>query len=315
MTTENINFDSILEKYTKQRVNIYKTLELYGSDFVGAIIGEDDLTKRYHEILNCGTQLEFVTDNNGITHLKSANFCRQKICPMCQFRKSEKLFAEMMQVCDLLGDKYRYLHLVLTLPNAKDGIELVETIKRLYIGFGRFIAYKEIKRAFKGALRCLEISYNYDNDTYHPHLHCLIVVNKSYFNDTKVYINYEKMRQLWSKACNSEELLQIHIGACKKGDYKGVAEVCKYCLKPLELDEKEKQWQNVNVLLTLSQILKGQRYVQKYGVIKEAFNVIKERKAGETFEQVFDKDKKVFYSWDSKLQKYRKESYNKERFC
>ena len=297
------NFDSILNKYEKQRINIYKTLELYGSDFVGNIVGADDLKKRYIDILNCGTQLEFIKDSTGIYRLKSANFCRQRICPMCQFRKSEKMFAEMMRVCELIGYKYRFLHLVLTVPNARDSAELVKSINLLYKGFAKFIGYKQLKRAFKGVLRCLEISYNYENDTYHPHLHCLVAVNNSYFNDTKSYINYEKMRELWSKACNSEQLLQIHIGAIKKGDYKGIAEVCKYCLKPLELDDDCKQWQNINVLLTLSQILKGQRYVQKYGVIKSAFNVIKEEKAGDIVEQMFDSE---YFYWDSNSMKYKR---------
>ena len=88
------------------------------------------------------------------------------------------MFAEVLRVVKLLENDYRFLHLVLTIPNSNDGNELVQAIRLLYKGFSFFMAYKSIRGAFKGVLRCLEISYNYESDSFHPHLHCLVAVNK-----------------------------------------------------------------------------------------------------------------------------------------
>ena len=276
-------FESILEKYNKAKIKTYKVLELLGTDYTFNDYGADVINKHYQQLLNCGTVLTFAKEEvNGkkIYHLTHSNFCRQRICPMCQFRKSEKTFAEMLKVVEHLDEKgYRFLHLVLTIPNARGGRELIEGIKKLYKGFSRFLRKKQIERAFKGCLRCLEISYNYDNDTFHPHLHCLIAVNKSYFNDSKTYLSYDKIKQLWADSCGLDTtqgiFYQVFVRAMKQGDRVGVAEVCKYCVKPLDLesnDSFERETQNINVLLTLSHTLKGTRFLQKYGCVKDTYN-------------------------------------------
>lgn len=266
------NFNNItsIEKYTKQRLNIYRTLECVGSTDIFENWMINDL---YSKVLNCGTCLEFGVDKNGITHLTNGNFCRNRICPMCQFRKSEKLFAQAIQIVEKLEkDGYRFLHIVFTIPNSQNELELVNDIKKLYNSFGKLWKYKDIKRAFKGCLRCLEISYNYDNNTFHPHLHCLVVVKKSYFTDSKVYLSYDKLRSLWQKACKADLPYQISVRAVKEGDYKGVAEVCKYSVKPLKFDDTQEQWQNERVILTIGWKLKGTRFLQKYGVLKEEWH-------------------------------------------
>lgn len=274
MATVSPEFESILKKYEKQKINTYKVLELLGTNYVFNNYGADDTNDLYTQILNCGTQLFFnkeITNGNTVYHLKNANFCRNRICPMCQFRRSEKIFAQMFYIVQQLEPEYRFIHLVLTIPNVSGGIALQDAIGRLYKGFSRFYSYKQIKRAFNGCLRCLEISYNYDDDSFHPHLHCLVAVKKSYFNDSKIYLSYDRLRKLWSKACKSDTLLQIFVRACKAGDYEGVAEVCKYSLKPLDFGDKGKESQNINILLTLAVTLKGKRFLQKYGIIKEKF--------------------------------------------
>lgn len=312
MTTICNDFDSILEKYNKAKLNTYKVLELLGSDYTFTNYGADVVDKRYNEILNCGTVLTFteeIKDKKSIYHLTGANFCRQRICPMCQFRKSEKTFAEMLKVVEYLEERnYRFLHLVLTIPNCKNGEELINGIKLLYKSFGKFIRNKQVKRAYKGILRCLEISYNYDTDEFHPHLHCLVVVNSSYFNDTKVYLSYDKITEIWT---NSVGLglpypLQCSIRAMKKGDRSGVAEVCKYCVKPLDLGERslERDIQNINVLLTLGHTLKGTRFLQKYGVVKEAYNILFKCDSSEYFEEVNANEHKTTYFWNSQTLRF-----------
>lgn len=301
-------FQHILEKYQKQKENSYKILELVGTDYTFQNFGTKNL---YETLINCGTRLAFskaINDNNNIYHLTGANFCRNRICPMCQFRRSEKMFAQMIQLVRHLEQDYRFIHLVLTIPNVETGSELIEAIEKLYKGFNKFWHYADIKKAFKGCLRCLEISYNYQNYSFHPHLHCLIAVKPSYFNDTRIYLNYDKVRQLWGKAMQSKQPLQIYLRSCKVGDYVGVAEVCKYCVKPLDLTQGENDIANLTVILTLWHTLKGKRFVQKYGVVKEAFNNLFSENDDEYIEQIEVEEKTVMHVyWDTKTMNYMKE--------
>lgn len=224
----------------------------------------------------CGEWLSFAEGEGGALHLAAANFCRKRCCPMCMWRKSEKQFANCLAISeDLTAKGYRFLHLVLTVPNCENGgAALSQAVKSLYAAFGRFWAYKRVKMAFKGVLRCLEVSYNYDNHTFHPHLHCLVAVKKSYFNDPRVYLKYDVIRELWSKAARSDRLLQVNVRAIKDGDTMGFAEVSKYCIKPLEL-KKGNETENAYILYALVYTLKGTRFTQTYGVIKESMARVK----------------------------------------
>lgn len=262
------DFKNILDKYEFHKNSTEKVLTLLENDYVFQKYTNDDKSN-YNALKNCGTYLTFNEDYN----LVAANFCRQRICPMCQYRKSIKQFVQMYEVVKALEDKYRFLHLVLTIPNANDGQELVDSIRFLYKSYNKLFSYKCVKSTIKGALRCCEVSYNYEKDTFHPHLHILLAVLPSYFNDSQRYIKYDKWVQLWQKACNSETPYQVSIRAIKKGDYCGVAEVCKYCVKPLDM-AKGTDIQNHRLILTLWHTCKGMRFIQKYGVIKDTFNLI-----------------------------------------
>jgi hypothetical protein len=316
-------FDSILQKYKRQKLNTYKVLELLGNDYLFKDYGADTDDKRYTQLLNCGTQLFFTKDfDNGhsVYHLTGANFCRQRVCPMCQFRRSERMFVQMLSVVKALEGEYRFLHLVLTIPNAQSDLQLIAGIKILYKAFNMMLRRKAFKNAFKGALRCLEVSFNYNNDTFHPHLHCLIAVRPSYFNDTKVYLSRDRIMQEWTDCVNktiptidnsdfavSDYPLQIYVRACKVGDYKGVAEVCKYCLKPLDTS-KATDLQQRHVLITLWLTLKNQRFVQKYGVIKDTFKRLFDNEAEDLTEETNQKTGEgdsLFLFWDSSTMNYK----------
>lgn len=248
----------------------------------------------------CGEFVTFGITEDEQIRVHEAHFCRKRFCMMCQWRKSEKQFSNCLKLSERLSAQgYRFLHLVLTVPNCKGGAELVKTIKNMNKAFGLFIKNKEIKRAFKGILRCLELSYNYDSFSFHPHFHCLVAVKKSYFTNNRQYIKYDRLRELWTKAYKSKEPLQISISTIKGDDNIGFAEVSKYCLKPLDFT-KGTTAQNAYVLYTLAYTLKGTRFQQSYGVIKTELAEIKEQnERAEIIKQMYD------YVWDYREHKYK----------
>ena len=259
------DFDVLTNDFVELKKKNKIISDLLADDFL--------LSDKAEKILTCGDFLGFSpSSDTGEFKLVSANFCRERLCPTCQKRKSLKMYANVLQVVNYIKTNVRdvrYLHLVLTVPNCDGGVVLNSTISKLFKSFGKFYKYKDIQRAFKGCLRCLEITYNSDTGMFHPHLHCLVAVNGSYFN-SRYYLKYDRLQELWTKANNSDVPLQISVGSIKGDIAKGVAEVCKYCVKPLEygeLDDTTAQY----VLRTIGLVLKGQRCIQKYGIIKNAF--------------------------------------------
>lgn len=285
------DFESILKKYNK--------FHSLNDDYFEIMSNSDVFTnKDRQDIMNCGDILGF----NNEHELISANFCRKRICPMCQWRKSEKTFSQTIRLAErLTKDNYRFLHLVLTVPNCTHN-KLNSTINAIYNAFSKFIKYKDIKRAYKGIMRCLEITINYETHEFHPHLHCLIAVNKSYFNDSKIYLSYERLQELWTKAYKSDVPLSISIGAIKNN--LGFAEVSKYCVKPLDL-MPDNIAANTEILTALHYTLKGKRFTQTYGIIKDILKQIKQEDKHREC-SITNTEQMFTYIWDSDARRYQK---------
>lgn len=253
---------------------------------------------------NCGEWLTFNESEDGVK-LVGASFCRQRICPMCQWRKAERQFSNCIQIAEYLSNNgYRFLHVVLTTKNCDGGVKLTETVHKLYTAFGLLMKKAKVKRAFKGVLRTLEVSYNYDTHQFHPHLHCLVAVNKSYFNDPKSYISYDLLTQMWTDCLKQSVTAMCSVGAVK--NELGFAEVSKYCLKPLELNEIYEN-DNLYILAELFATLKGARFVHYFGVIKEARKALKLKDEDEECEHLeLDKENNISYHYNIATRRYEK---------
>ena len=47
-----------------------------------------------------------------------------------------------------------------------------------------FAPAKKFKESLQGYIKATEITYNSEEDTYHPHIHCIFQVRPSYFKGT-----------------------------------------------------------------------------------------------------------------------------------
>lgn len=235
----------------------YKRLSLSVADLLKKSV---ILYERGFIIENCGNILQFDKNNE----LVSADFCRQRLCPNCQRRNSLKMYSKFKVVeKDLAEQGYCFIHLVLTIKNCEE-VELAETVTKLYKASSKFFSDKRIKQGFKGALRCLEVSYNKRDCNFHPHLHCLVAVKKSYFT-SRYYLNRDKIAEKWQKLLKVDYVPQVWLTRC---DDNAVAEVVKYAVKPLELSMSETV--RMRVLVALHSALHSRRLVQTYGVVKES---------------------------------------------
>lgn len=121
----------------------------------------------------------------------------------------------------------------------------------------------------------------------------LVAVRKSYFNDTKYYLKHDYLRTLWAQACGSRQLFQVSVQAVKAGDWQGVAEVTKYCVKPFDYAADVES--GLAIVEALGYTLKGRRFLQKYGVLQKYYKEaaaavpdVLDVSGEESMEQMFD---------------------------
>lgn len=179
-------------------------------------LGESSRSRR---VENCGSFLEFHI-NDTEQKLHSANFCKDRLCPMCNWRRSKKIFAQVSSVMDSLEKKdYRFLFLTMTVRNCKFS-DLETAVSLLLDGWRNLYRSKEFKKSISGAFRTMEITINKEEGTFHPHLHCILVVEPSYFH--KGYISQRKWCELWQKACNLDYIPVCDIRTVKSGNLDSV---------------------------------------------------------------------------------------------
>mgnify|MGYP000016296136 CR=1 FL=1 len=288
-TTENKNFydeNGILETGTGEilsdprkngkerpwkmhKVNSLKLYELYKK----ALVSDENLLteSRMKSLEECGNNLLFSVNDKNEKRLKGANFCRIRTCPMCNWRKSLKLFGQMSKITDIIikQDKStRFIFATFTVKNC-NADKLSQTIDMMNMGFKRLTnktkgvkTTEKFKNNMLGYMRAIEVTYNQQEDTYHPHIHCIFAVKAQYF--TKGYIKKSDWVELWQKAMNLDYQPSVHVKTIKETDNdktKAVAEVAKYPTKSADLLKIEDEEQAVQALIVLAKTMKGRRLI------------------------------------------------------
>lgn len=263
-----------------------------------------------NNIMICGVFLAFVSDSNYIKKkLFQGNFCKNRFCPMCSWRRAKKDALKISIIMKYLEKEYHkdFIFLTLTAPNVIGEI-LPSEITKYNKAFKKMVERKDIKDINKGYIRKLEVTYNsepiitwdmyngnlkknikpmykYYNklglkvgdpnpnyDTYHVHFHIVIAVNKSYFTD-KTYIKQSKWLQIWQEAMNCWEITQVDVRRLKKSDaIKEINEIAKYTAKDSDMFISQ------SVFDVFYKSLKGRQLITYNGLFKEACNLYKDNK-------------------------------------
>lgn len=195
--------------------------------------------KKAVRVEECGSRLEFIADNEGHRRLHKAYFCKDKMCPMCSWRRSIKLTYQTESIItEFLKEKTnaRFLFLTLTLKNVEDGQALDQSLKKMTLGFNRLFKYKAVDKNLLGFMRVTELTVNKKDKTYNQHMHVLMAVSSNYFKKEH-YLKQSDWRALWKKAMKLNYLPQVRISAVKANTKKDTAirsavkETAKYSVK------------------------------------------------------------------------------------
>lgn len=207
------------------------------SRILGKVYQNLDLQSRAIRVFECGSFLEFSV-GSASSKLFSANFCKDRLCPMCNWRRSLKIFSQVSSVMDVLEKEgYQFLFLTLTVRNCS-GDELPDVVQTIYDGWRNlYHENKVFKKSVVGTFRSLEVTRNHNTGLFHPHLHVILVCRPDYFKGNN-YINHKKWVELWQFACGLDYSPVVHIEKIKdngKGVSGAAAEVAKYAVKASDL--------------------------------------------------------------------------------
>jgi len=198
-------------------------------------------------IFECASTLEFDIDlKTNEKRLQRVWFCKDRMCPMCQKRRSLVVFHQVKNVCSLITrdyPTYKYILLTLTVPNVK-AEDLSSKISEMAKAWKRLTLRVEFTKATKGWFRTLEVTYNAKRDDYHPHYHVLVCVPPSFFK--RNYIKQDRWVGLWQEAMKDYSITQVDVRTIKPNPKKigsdalssAAAEVGKYATKPSDYLEK-----------------------------------------------------------------------------
>ena len=239
--------------------------------------------KRLEDLEHCANTLMFANLDNGSKRLKTANFCRNRICPMCQWRRSLKTFSQVSKITTEIINKYddvRFLFLTLTVKNCYAD-ELTSTLDMLnakfkYLTekgktFAPMKAFKE--KCWLGCMKAIEVTYNSKDNTFHPHIHCILAVKKNYFNDSKLYISQSKWREIWKEALKISYLPMVNVKVIRINEKvfnrNAIAEMSKYPCKTLDIFKIKDEKLAISVLKTFTKVLYKRRFLSFSGIFKE----------------------------------------------
>lgn len=249
-----------------------------------------DLPSKAERMQECANVLTFKQTADRLK-LFQAWFCKVRLCPMCNWRRSLKIAFHNKKIVEEVNkrEKVRWIFLTLTIQNVQ-GSELKDSISDMMEGFRRLFMYSKVKKVTKGYFRALEVTKNRNkasdwNNTYHPHFHVLMAVKPSYF--TRDYIKHDEWVSLWKKALQVDYSPVVNVQAVKPKkevdlngiekdvkhamqEQKAILEVSKYPVKDTDvLPSQELSEDGIETVGTLDDALSYKRLIAYGGLLKE----------------------------------------------
>lgn len=250
--------------------------------------------RRAMRLAHCGDYLEFrenvdvCTGEIGKPKLSAAEFCRDRMCPMCAWRKSLVTFA---QVKELMGHVHTRpetgglvpIFLTLTVKNVPDE-QLEDEIDHLIKSWSRLTRKTTNPwwhERVHGWYRSIEIT-RHEGD-WHPHIHAILLVDQTdYFgtgvHDGRVFAEHDEWMDQWRWAARLDYDPSVDVRRVHGGEDHVIAEVAKYAVKPGTwlTDNQEVNDRRTGVLAAA---LKGRRLTAFGGVLREIRAELKQKDA------------------------------------
>lgn len=162
------------------------------------------MAKEADRVLSCSTWLEYLATIDGSKkQLHHFNACKKRLCPLCAARKAKLMATRLTKILAKVKEDHQgtqLIFLTLTMENVP-GDKLREALDLLTKAWKKLMDRKPVQRAVKGSFRALEITRNRAQDTYHPHIHAILVVEDGYFQRANgLYLAQAKWVEMWQQS-------------------------------------------------------------------------------------------------------------------
>jgi len=221
------------------------TLQIVGK-LINTVDESDVLHKYYRNALGCATVMN--QNGNKIT----TKYCNSRCCNVCNRIRTGKLMnAYIAQM-----SKFDHIEFTtLTIPNMKAS-KLSEALKKMAKVWSQIVDNLRKQGRKISGVRKVEITYNQEQDTYHPHFHIL-----SDFSDGK-YIIDEWLKRFSDASYKGQDT--------READENSLNEIFKYSTKVLYKAQQEGTFdiysQAINTIL---RTLYGKRTFNVFGNVKK----------------------------------------------
>ncbi len=244
-------------------------------------------------VRDCSTFMQFGVYQNGERRLKTANFCKLRLCPLCIGRRARRSAWKLSKVLNLVEQEHKakFIFLTLTMQNVP-GEHLGQAIGELTAAWDRFRKQRQIERSVKGWFRAIEVIrgdgiHKADNG-YHPHIHAILAVDPDYFSRASrksgKYLNQADLITRWQKALRVDYLPSVDIatakakrkgGGVESASLAAAKEAAKYPIKDEEyINPNLPEERAVEIVRDYTVALHGRRLTAFGGWMKDAAKVL-----------------------------------------
>ena len=209
-------------------------------------------------------------------HILPSWACRFRLCPTCQIRRARAIGGQAMAAYQWLDQQgklegVRMLLVTLTQKNVP-GSELRAEIDRLLEALVSMRHARDVRRWMIGSARNIEITYNPEAQTYHPHVHMIAMIAPG---APETMTEGRFWRGLWAR------LMALHYDpVCDVrpiDDTSGaVCEVSKYVAKSQHLLENLSDDDLLKIVPTIDDAISGRRLISYTGIWREARKVLQQ---------------------------------------
>lgn len=215
-------------------------------------------------------ELKFQETGELKPRLKSTFFCRVRLCPVCQWRRTLRHQAKFFQVIPKvieLFPTYRFIFLTITVRNCPLE-DLRDQMKAMNTAWAKMSREQCKWWPAVGWVRSTEVTRGKDGLA-HPHFHAILMVPSGYFKNG--YLSQSAWTEKWQKAMKLDYTPIVNVKAVKgrpgESDNEGMAralcETLKYSVKPSDLVN------DLGWLIGLTEQLHKTRAIATGGLLKD----------------------------------------------
>jgi len=238
---------------------------------------QEHFERRALSMGSCSSRIEVThCPECGKLHVSRSWLCRDRLCPVCGWRLSIQRAGEMQQALTYMRDGGTpLLAALLTVTQKNVPPEALENeIGAMLTAWKAVTKRRAFARWVAGYGRSLEVTYNPNSKTFHPHIHVILFFKPGY--KEKGYIPWAEWQEMWREAMGLDYPPDVDIRwAYDKATGKAAesweqitaaaVETFKYSLKPgAALKTSD------DGLYYLAMALKGRRLVSYAGSLRAA---------------------------------------------